>query len=181
MTEKLYDIDSFTKEFEAKVVSCEPNNEKFAVVLDKTAFFPEAGGQESDRGTINNVKVTDVQIKSDIILHITDSPLEVGSTVECVIDFDRRFDFMQQHSAEHIVSGVAHRLYGCENVGFHLSEDIVTLDFDKPLSRNEISKVEELANKAVFENKAFILIIPMMKRLKILSFAVKKNLTARLE
>ncbi|MBR7133456.1 MAG: alanyl-tRNA editing protein [Clostridia bacterium] len=176
MTVKLYDENAYLKEFTATVVSCEKCGEGFAVELDRTAFFPEAGGQSSDRGFLGNACVTDVQIQNEKIIHFTDTPLQTGSTVSGALDFDRRFDFMQQHSAEHIVSGIAHRLYGCENVGFHLSEDIVTLDFDKELTREQISKVEQLANSAVFANKAIHTYYPDSQALKALSYRSKKEI-----
>lgn len=176
MTEKLYDKDSFLKSFTATVVSCEEYFGSFAVVLSQTAFFPEAGGQKSDRGIIGNANVIDVQIADEIITHITDAPLKVGETVEGVLDFERRFDFMQQHSGEHIVSGVAHSLYGCENVGFHLSEDIVTLDFDKPLEKYQIAKIEESANEAVFKNVNFYTYYPDDETIKNLKYRSKKEL-----
>ncbi len=177
MIEKLYDVDSYLKSFTAKVLSCEKYLENYAVVLDKTAFFPEAGGQKSDKGVISGINVLDVRIDNEVITHITDAPLKVGETVEGIIDFERRFDFMQQHSGEHIVSGVAHRLYGCENVGFHLSEDIVTLDFDKPLKREEISKIEKCANEAVFSNVNFYTYYPDEKTLENLEYRSKKELS----
>ena len=176
MTEKLYDVDSYIKNFTAKVISCEKYLENYAVVLDKTAFFPEAGGQKSDKGIISGVNVLDVRIEDEVITHITDAPLTVGETVDGTIDFERRFDFMQQHSGEHIVSGVAHRLYGCENVGFHLSEDIVTLDFDKPLKREEILRIEKCANEAVFSNVNFYTYYPDDKTLENLEYRSKKEL-----
>ena len=176
MTEKLYDINSFATEFAATVMECKAVEKGYSVVLDKTAFFPEAGGQPSDIGFLNGIGVFDVQIENEVIYHFTDKELTVGEEVKGEINFDRRFDFMQQHSAEHIVSGIAHKLYGCENVGFHLSEDIVTLDFDKPLSRDEILKAEELANKAVFENKAFLTYYPDDETLKNLTYRSKKEL-----
>ena len=176
MTEKLYDKDSFLKSFSATVLSCEEYFENYAIVLDKTAFFPEAGGQKSDKGVLGNANVLDVQIADEVITHITDAPLRVGETVEGIIDFERRFDFMQQHSGEHIVSGVAHKLFGCENVGFHLSEDIVTLDFDKPLKLCEISKIEQEANKAVFENVNFYTYYPDRETLENLKYRSKKEL-----
>lgn len=176
MTEKLYDNNSHLKEFTATVISCEEYFENWAVELNQTAFFPEGGGQGSDRGFIDNAKVSDVQIKDGKILHITDSPLPVGSTVAGALDWERRFDFMQQHSGEHIVSGVAHSLFGCENVGFHLGEDIVTLDFDKPLNKEQILKIEQLSNKAVFENRAFYTYYPDDDTLKSLNYRSKKEL-----
>ena len=176
MTVKLYDENSYLREFTATVVSCEEFLQNYVVVLDRTAFFPEAGGQGSDNGYIDNAKVLKVEEKDDDIVHITDSPLAVGSTVTGTINWERRFDFMQQHSAEHIVSGIAHKLYGCENVGFHLSEDIVTLDFDILLSCQQLTKIEALANKAVFENKAFYTYYPDEETLKNLSYRSKKEI-----
>ncbi len=176
MTEKLYDNDSFLKEFTATVLECEQYHDKWSVLLDKTAFFPEAGGQKADKGTLGNVKVLDVEIKEETIYHITDKPLTVGETVTGVIDFSRRFDFMQQHSAEHIVSGIAHSLYDCENVGFHLSEDIVTLDFDKYLSEEQLLKIEEIANSKVYENVEFNCSYPNEDTLKSLNYRSKKEL-----
>lgn len=176
MTEKLYDINSYTKEFTATVLSCEKTESGYVVVLDKTAFFPEAGGQKSDIGFLNEAEVYDVQIEDDVLYHFINEELPVGQEVKGIINFERRFDFMQQHSAEHIVSGVANRLYGCQNVGFHLSEDIVTLDFDKPLNRDEILKVEELANKAVFENNKINTYYPETEKLEKLNYRSKGEL-----
>ena len=176
MTEKLYDKDSFLKEFTATVLECEQYHDNWSVLLDKTAFFPEAGGQKSDKGNLDNATVLDVQIADEKIYHITDCPLPVGETVTGVIDFNRRFDFMQQHSAEHIVSGIAHCLFGCENVGFHLSEDIVTLDFDKYLTEEQLEKIELSANERVFRNVAFNCYYPDSETLKNLNYRSKKEI-----
>lgn len=176
MTEKLYDIDSFLTEFTATVLSCTRKDGSFEVVLDKTAFFPEAGGQKSDRGTLSEAEVLDVTINGDTITHITNLPLKAGETVAGKIDFERRFDFMQQHSGEHIISGIANRLYGCENVGFHLSEDIVTLDFDKLLTESQLETLEKSANEAVFKNVAVKTYYPDDNVLEGLNYRSKKEL-----
>jgi len=176
LTEKLYDKDSHLKEFEATVIDSYQKADGYFTILDRTAFFPEGGGQGSDIGYINDVKVYDVQINDGVIYHYTVKPFEKGEKVVGKLDFERRFDFMQQHSGEHIISGIANRLYGCENVGFHLGEDIVTLDFDIPLSREQILKIETLANEAVFENKAFYTYYPDEETLKNLSYRSKKEL-----
>ena len=176
MTEKLYDINSHLKEFEAKIISCKTYGKNFAITLDKTAFFPEGGGQKSDRGFLGCANVLDVQIENAEIIHITDKPLEIGETVKGNIDWERRFDFMQQHSGEHIISGIANKLYGCENVGFHLSEDIVTLDFDKPLSKEQLENIEVLSNNAVFENRRILCYYPEEEVLKTLAYRSKKEL-----
>lgn len=173
MTEKLYDINSYLKEFTATVLSSEEENGFFKIILDKTAFFPEAGGQKSDKGTLSDANVFDVQIENEVITHFTDKAIAVGETVTGKIDFERRFDFMQQHSGEHILSGVAHRLFDCENVGFHLSEEIVTLDFDIPLNLEQIEKIELLANKAVFANEKIHTYYPDDTTLKSIDYRSK--------
>lgn len=174
MTQKLYD-DSHLKQFEAVVVSCEPFHDNWAVELDRTAFFPEGGGQPSDKGYIDNAEVLDVQVKNGKIYHITDSPV-VSDTITGIIDFERRLDFMQQHSGEHIVSGVARKLFGCENVGFHLSEDIVTLDLDKPLNQEQLDKIENAANQKIYDNVDFNIYYPDDEILKTLDYRCKKEL-----
>lgn len=176
MTEKLYDIDSHQIEFTATVEDSYESENGFITILDRTAFFPEGGGQLSDIGTINDANVLDVQINGDDIYHYTSRLLEKGETVTGVIDWNRRFDFMQQHSGEHIVSGVAHKLFGCENVGFHLSTDIVTLDFDKPLNREQILVIEAKANEAIFNNSKIITYYPDKETLNSLVYRSKKEI-----
>lgn len=176
MTVKLYDEDSHLFEFGARVISCEDLGGKYAVVLDRTAFFPEGGGQASDRGTLDNSTVFDVQISEEVITHYTDKPFQIGKSVTGKLNRERRFDYMQQHSGEHIVSGVAHSLFGCENVGFHLGEDIVTLDFDKWLDREQILLIEKKANEAVHRNVRFSTYYPDANTLETLSYRSKKEL-----
>ena len=176
MTEKLYDIDSHQIEFTATVEDSYESENGFITILDRTAFFPEGGGQLSDMGEIDGVKVVDVQIDNEVIYHYTPEKLEKGKTVTGVIDWNRRFDFMQQHSGEHIVSGVAHKLFGCENVGFHLSTDIVTLDFDKPLTREQILVIEAKANEAIFNNSKIITYYPDKETLNSLVYRSKKEI-----
>lgn len=149
-TIKLYDVDSYMTEFEATVLSCEKTERGFAVVLDKTAFFPEEGGQNADSGTLNGAKVSYVSIKSGVVTHYTDC--ELSGQVTGVIDWQPRFDKMQQHTGEHIVSGIIFEKYGFNNVGFHLGDDDVTFDFDGMLSREQLNEVEMLANEAIYKN-----------------------------
>ncbi len=177
MTQKLYDINAYLTDFSATVLSCEEDNETFKIILDKTAFFPEAGGQKSDKGILKDANVLDVQIENEVITHITDKAIPVGETVSGKIDFERRFDFMQQHSGEHILSGIAHRLFGCENVGFHLSEEIVTLDFDVLLDWKQIEQIELLANKAVFANEKINCFYPIETDLKSINYRSKGELS----
>ena len=176
MTEKLYDIDSHLKEFTATVIDSYEKADGYFTVLDRTAFFPEGGGQASDIGYINDVKVYDVRIQDGIIYHYTVKPFKKGESVVGKLNFEQRFDFMQQHSAEHIVSGIAHKYYGCENVGFHLGADIVTLDFDKILTRDDILKIESLSNEAVFRNVAINAYYPDSEALKSIEYRSKKEI-----
>ena len=141
-TEKLYDKDSFLQEFQAAVVSCEKKNDTtYRVFLDKTAFFPEGGGQTGDIGWLNDVEVIDTREKDGMIYNETKAPLEAGSEVSGKIDFAVRYDKMQQHTGEHILSGIVCSTYGYNNVGFHLSTEITTLDFDGELSSDQVREL----------------------------------------
>lgn len=175
MTEKLYYSDSHMSEFSATVLSVTEENGKFAVTLDRTAFFPEGGGQGSDTGFIGGVRVYDVQIRDGVIYHYTEKPLKEGKQVACAVDFDRRFRNMQNHSGEHIISGIVHRLYGYENVGFHLSNEM-TVDFDGELTRKQLDEIEDLANKAVYENLPVRAYFPKKDELDSLSYRSKKEI-----
>ena len=126
-TKRLFDEDAYLTEFEATVLSCTETETGFEMVIDQTAFFPEGGGQPADMGTLGGVKVLDVHEKDDIVTHTTDKPLEVGAEVQGEIDWERRFDLMQNHSGEHILSGVICAKYGCDNVGFHMGKEMITI------------------------------------------------------
>ena len=151
-TEKLYDLDSHMRRFTARVLDCRGSGETRPVLLDRTAFFPEGGGQGGDRGSLGEARVLDTHVREGVVLHTTDRPLEPGSTVEGVLDWDLRFRRMQDHSGEHIVSGLVHQKYGFENVGFHLGDGEVTLDFSGELSGEQLAEIELLANRAVTED-----------------------------
>ncbi len=152
MTKKLYYTDSYLTDFTATVLSCNEGKKGYEVVLDQTAFYPEGGGQPSDGGILGGVKVKDVRIKDHVIYHIVECPLEVGSSVEGKIDFDKRFDMMQQHSGEHIISGLINKHYGYNNVGFHLSRENMTADVDGELTSEQVAEIEYLANEAIYKN-----------------------------
>lgn len=152
MTEKLFYQDSHLIKFIATVESCEQEKKYYKVVLNRTAFFPEGGGQKSDTGVLDDVRVFDVQEKDGILYHMTEKPLEVGKSVTGKIDWDERFSKMQQHSGEHIVSGLIHQKYGYNNVGFHLGRDVVTMDFDGTLTKEQLKEIEFLANEGVVKN-----------------------------
>ena len=179
MTEKLYYKDAYIKEFSARVVSCEPKDGGYAVVLDRTAFFPEEGGQKSDGGKISDATVIRVYEEGGIIYHITDSPCECGEA-SCSLKFDERFDKMQNHTAEHIVSGIIHRLFGFDNVGFHLSDDEVTLDTSGVLTDEQLSELERLANEAVFANIPVTVYFPKGDEAASLEYRAKLEITENL-
>ena len=140
MTQKLYETDAYVQEFAAAVLSCTPAKGGYAVVLDRTAFFPEGGGQPCDLGTLGTAKVTDVHTDGATITHTTDAPLEPGTAVTGRIDWPRRLDAMQQHTGEHILSGTLHRLFGAENVGFHIGTPYVRMDTSIPLSAAQLAE-----------------------------------------
>ena len=149
-TIKLYDENAYLTEFCASVVCCEKTERGYAIILDKTAFFPEEGGQSADTGTLDGETVFDVQINGDTITHFVKR--ELSGEVCGKIDWDTRYDKMQQHTGEHIVSGLVNKLYGYDNVGFHLGDDDVTFDFNGPLTREELDKIELLANEIIYKN-----------------------------
>ncbi len=175
MTEKLYYKDSYIREFCATVLSVESLDGKTLAVLDKTAFFPEEGGQSADRGYIGDVRVLDVFEREGTVYHVTDGEPPLGE-VFCKIDFDERYEKMQCHTAEHILCGIIHRLYGLENVGFHLGEELVTFDVSAPLTRAELDTVEELANRAVFDNIPVETLTPLPEELASLSYRAKLDI-----
>lgn len=176
MTEKLYELSAYTKEFNAQVLECILVDNAYKIVLDKTAFFPEGGGQAADIGALGDVKVTDVQIEDGVIYHYADAPLEIGSMVVGKLEFERRFNFMQNHTGEHIVSGIAHKLFGVNNVGFHLGEELVTIDFDKELTREQLNEIEITANKKVWQNLPVKAYYPSTEELKNTHYRSKKEI-----
>ena len=148
----LYDEDAFAKEFEAKVLSCTEYENGYKVVLDRTLFFPEQGGQTSDIGVLGDGKVSDVQIENDEIVHYTDIVYTVGDTVAGKIDWNHRFGNMQQHTGEHLFTGLAHNNFGADNVGFHLSDNTVTLDLNVELNLEQVRMIERLANEVIAQD-----------------------------
>jgi len=176
-TEKLYYTDAYLSEFDALVLSCEKSDKGcFETVLDKTAFFPEEGGQYADTGVLDSCRVLDVRERDGVIIHITDKPLEAGNQVHGKIDFQNRFEKMQCHSGEHIVSGLISKLHGLNNVGFHLGHDDVTLDFDGVLTREELDNIERIANSIVYKNIEIKAEFPSADELKVLEYRSKLEL-----
>ena len=176
-TEKLYENNSYIRCFEAVVTDCVLCGSNYKIVLDRTAFFPEGGGQSSDTGFIDGIKVLDVQEKDGTVYHYAESPVDIGKKVSAEIDWDRRFSNMQNHSGEHIVSGIIHTLFGYNNVGFHLGGQNVTLDVDGVLSDEDIYKVEREANAAVFSNVEITVSFPSEEELKTLDYRSKLDFT----
>ncbi len=177
MTDKLYYTDSYMREFSSEVLSCEAHKEGFAVTLAATAFFPEEGGQYSDTGTLGGTAVSHVYEKDGVIYHLTDAPLEVGTAVSGVIDFDERYEKMQCHTAEHILSGLIHSTHGLNNVGFHLGALDVTMDVSSPLSWDDLMEIERRANLVVYENVPVTAIYPTPDELSALEYRSKLDLT----
>lgn len=181
MTEKLYYQDSHLKEFTAQVLSCKWDDRRgcYGVVLDRTVFFPEGGGQYADTGVIGGIVVEDVQEKEDRIIHYMREPLEEGTQVFGQIDYSERFSKMQQHTGEHIVSGLVHRHFGYDNVGFHLGREMVTMDFNGSLTKEQIQKIEQEANQAVVANIPIQVSYPAREELEHLEYRSKKELTGQ--
>ena len=177
MTNLLYNQSAYIRTFTAQVLSCEAVGEHYIITLDRTAFFPEQGGQGCDRGTLGGARVTDVQIKDGIVYHTTDAPLTVGAMVEGEIDWARRYDNMQNHTGEHIVSGILHTMFGYDNVGFHLGDTVMTLDTSGELTAEQLSCVEVRANRAVWENVPVEVTYPDAAVLETLEYRAKLELT----
>ena len=177
MTEKLYYSDSHLSVFSARVLSCESVKKGFAVVLDRTAFFPGGGGQSADTGALGSARVLDVRERGGEIEHLCDSPLPVGETVEGRLDFEQRLRRMQNHSGEHIVSGLVHKRFGFDNVGFHMGADCMTIDFSGELGWDALMEIEQRANELVRENVPVRVWFPDEAELQTLDYRSKLELT----
>ena len=176
-TVRLFDKEPYGTSFGATVVSCEEVEQKgkkgYQVILDQTLFFPEEGGQSPDKGTIDGVEVWDVQIKNGIISHTLAEPLQPGSNVRGCIDWQHRFYNMQQHSGEHIFSGIVHSRFGYNNVGFHLSDRDVTMDFDGVLTAEDIEDVEWKVNEVIAKNIPIEVTYPSKQELVLMDYRSK--------
>ncbi|MBQ7862225.1 MAG: alanyl-tRNA editing protein [Clostridia bacterium] len=179
MTEKLYYTDAYRDEFECKVMNLYTDDKYIYVETDRTAFFPEGGGQTSDRGFLGEAYVENVQIVDGKILHFVENneenvkKLQNSTILKGKIDMKKRFSDMQQHSGEHIFSGIVHKLYGYNNVGFHLGSEVVTLDFDGVLNEEDICKVESLVNEAIWRNLEIRILYPSDEELKAITYRSK--------
>ena len=182
MKERLYYQDAYLREFDADVISCEPSGKGYQVVLSDTVFYPEGGGQPADCGVLLlpggvEIQVEDVHEKDGVILHRTNRPVPVGCAVHGVIDWEVRFDHMQQHSGEHIVSGMICKKWNCDNVGFHMGADTVTIDYNAPISFEEILELEKEANRYLWEAHEIRVLYPTEEELKAIDYRSKKELT----
>ena len=175
-TRKLYYEDCMLKSFTSTVTGCESRPKGWAVTLDQTAFYPEGGGQACDIGTLQSARVLDVREEADQIIHLCDTPLPVGTQVTGTLDWARRFDLMQQHTGEHIVSGIIHARYGYHNVGFHMGADVVTIDFDGPIPADALSDIEAKANEILWQDLQVTCWYPTPEELPGFPYRAKKQL-----
>lgn len=173
MTEKLFYEDSHMITFSAIVEHCEKMEDYYEAVLDRTAFFPEGGGQYADTGEIDGIEVFDVREERGTIYHRMRGPLKAGQAVEGRIDWEERFSKMQQHSGEHIVSGLVHRMFGYDNVGFHMGRDAITMDFNGVLTKEQLKEIEKKANEAVVKNLDIQVIYPAREELAAIDYRSK--------
>ncbi len=178
MTEKLFYKDSYTREFQARVLSCTECKGSYQAVLTRTAFFPEGGGQSADTGFFytedgREIPVTDVQEKDGIVFHYITSPVKAGEKIKGKLDFEERFSKMQQHTGEHIISGLVNRHFGYHNVGFHLGTEEVTMDYDGILTQEDLEQIEMEANQAVAENIPVVVLYPSEEELKNITYRSK--------
>ncbi len=174
--EKLYYTDSHRKTFESRVTGCHAVSGGWEITLNATAFYPEGGGQPCDTGHLGDSRVLAVKETGEEIVHLCDKALPVGSQVSGAIDWARRFDFMQQHSGEHIVSGIIHALYGYHNVGFHMGAEVVTIDFDGPIAPEALQDIEDRANAAVWQNLPVRCYYPSAEELPGIPYRRKRDL-----
>ena len=173
---KLYYADSHLKEFSATVTGCEEVKGGWAVTLEATAFYPTGGGQNCDLGVLGGANVLDVKEQGEEIIHLCDAPLEVGSTVKGTIDWQRRFDHMQQHSGEHLVMGQVYGKFGYHNVGFHMGESLVTIDLDGPVTWEDLMEIERSVNEIIWQNRPVKTWYPSPEELPQVNYRSKKAL-----
>ena len=178
-TEKLYYANPFLTEFTAVIQSCEAGKNGFLVTLDRTAFYPEGGGQPADHGTLGDALVLDVHEKQGVVFHTLDKKVEIGETVTGRIDWARRFDHMQQHSGEHIISGILCADYHCDNVGFHMGADTVTIDYNTDISWEQAMDAERKANEIIWADRPVEIAYPSREELKSIDYRSKKELTGQ--
>ncbi len=178
-TGRLYYENVYIKEFDAKVLKCREGENGYEIILDESAFYPEGGGQPCDIGSLGEAEVKDVQEKDGELIHYTDKALEEGDTVHGKINWERRFDLMQQHSGEHMVSGLVHEKYGYNNVGFHMGSDVITIDFSGVLNEEQLQEIEDRVNEKIWENTPVQITYPSESELENIPYRSKKELTGQ--
>ena len=178
-TRRLYYENVYTKEFDAEVLKCREGENGYEIILDESAFYPEGGGQPCDVGSLGEAEVKDVQEKNGELIHYVDKALEEGSQVHGKINWERRFDLMQQHSGEHMVSGLVHEKYGYNNVGFHMGSDVITIDFSGVLNEEQLQEIEDRVNQKIWENAPVQITYPSESELDNIPYRSKKELTGQ--
>ena len=177
---RLYYESSYINNFTASVTGCrERKDGRWEITLDQTAFFPEGGGQPWDTGTLGGANVLEVHERDGEVIHYTDRPLEAGSQVEGCLDWERRFDHMQGHSGEHILTGCIHRRFGYDNVGFHMGSEEITIDFNGLLTGEELDEMEREANEAIYRNLPVQILTPSPEELENMEYRSKKELSGQ--
>lgn len=177
--EKLFQENPYLTQFTGTVESCVQGKKGYDVILDQTAFYPEGGGQPYDTGVLGGVRVLEVHEREGRVVHTCDGPLEEGTQVKGQIDWNRRFDHMQQHSGEHIVSGMTCSRFHCDNVGFHMGTDLVTIDFNAEISEEEVRQLEADANRYIWEDHPIVITYPTAEELEHIDYRSKKALTGQ--
>lgn len=176
MTDRLFEQNPYIRAFDARVLECEEKNGTYRIRLDRTAFFPEGGGQPGDRGWIDTAVISDTHEKDGEVWHYADRPLSVGDEVQGRLDWAFRFSNMQNHAGEHIVSGLIHAKYGYDNVGFHMGSEAITLDINGELTEEQVREIETEANRAIEENIPIQAMIPSKEALEQMTYRSKKAL-----
>ncbi len=176
---ELFYQDAYQKELNTKIVSCIKEKDVYKVVLEETIFYPEGGGQSADIGKINDANVINVKRENDLIIHYVDGEFKEGESVHLELDWNRRFDHMQNHTGEHILSGIIHKLYGYENVGFHMDEEKIQADYDGVLTKENIEVIEQTINDVIHQNIPVVETYPTDEELIDLEFRSKKELTGK--
>ncbi len=177
MTEKLYYYNAYRTVFEGIVRTCRKSRDGYHIVLNQTLFYPEGGGQPGDMGSLGGAAVLDVQEKDGEVIHVTDAPLEAGLQVKGEIDWAHRFDLMQNHSGEHILSGIICKKYGCDNVGFHMGRERIIIDFNAQIPREDVPWLEGEGNRAIWENTPLEISFPAQEQLERLEYRSKLALS----
>lgn len=174
--EALFYHDNKLFEFDSVVVDCAEFDDCFGVILENTGFFPEAGGQYADHGELNGIEVSDVQLTEKGIVHFVKKEIPKGSAVHGKLDKEERLKKERNHTAEHIISAIVFKLFGYDNVGFHMGENAMDVDFNGAFTPDDLGRIEVLANKAVRDNLEVKTYFPTKEELEQISYRSKLEL-----